>query len=122
MRVWLGCALISHSVFKIFNPQIMERFCSAVEKLGFPLPYIFGYLAKGSEFFGGILLIIGLFTRTSSVFIFLTMLVAAFMSHEGDIFGEAEMAFTYLIIALYFIFNGSGKYSLERLIESKNEL
>lgn len=121
LRIWIGSAMISHSMFKLFNPEIMNRFILVVEKLGFPLPFIFGYLAKSSEFFGGILLILGLFTRTAAFFVAATMFVATFLSHEGLIFADGEQAFTYLVIAIYFVLRGSNYLSLDKCIFGKEK-
>lgn len=49
--------------------------------LGLPMPEVMVALAAGTEFFGGILLIIGLATRLISIPLMVTMLVAAFAVH-----------------------------------------
>lgn len=49
--------------------------------LGLPMPEVMVALAAGSEFFGGILLILGLATRLISIPLMFTMLVAAFAVH-----------------------------------------
>ncbi|WP_299789468.1 DoxX family protein [uncultured Shewanella sp.] len=49
--------------------------------LGLPMPEVMVALAAGSEFFGGILLILGLATRFISIPLMVTMLVAAFTVH-----------------------------------------
>ncbi|WP_417346781.1 DoxX family protein [Ferrimonas sp.] len=49
--------------------------------LGLPFPEVMAALAAGTEFLGGILLIVGLFTRLISIPLMVTMLVAAFAVH-----------------------------------------
>lgn len=49
--------------------------------LGLPFPELMTALAAGTEFFGAILLILGLFTRLISIPLMVTMLVAAFTVH-----------------------------------------
>lgn len=49
--------------------------------LGLPAPELMVSLAAGAEFFGGMLLIIGLATRLISIPLSITMLVAAFTVH-----------------------------------------
>lgn len=49
--------------------------------LGLPMPEVMVGLAAGTEFFGGILLILGLATRLVSIPLMVTMLVAAFSVH-----------------------------------------
>jgi len=49
--------------------------------LGLPMPEVMVGLAAGTEFFGGMLLILGLATRLISIPLMVTMLVAAFTVH-----------------------------------------
>ncbi|NKF50473.1 DoxX family protein [Shewanella sp. WXL01] len=49
--------------------------------LGLPMPEVMVALAAGTEFFGGILLLIGLATRVVAIPMMFTMLVAAFAVH-----------------------------------------
>ncbi|MBT1442937.1 DoxX family protein [Shewanella sp. JM162201] len=49
--------------------------------LGLPFPELMTALAAGTEFFGAILLLLGLFTRFISIPLLVTMLVAAFSVH-----------------------------------------
>lgn len=77
------------------------------------LPGVWGFLAVCSEFLGGILLILGLYFRQASFFLFITMFVASVSELvNGGITAAAhpiELAF----IMLGFMFIGPGKYSLE---------
>ncbi|MCE9684820.1 DoxX family protein [Shewanella sp. AS16] len=49
--------------------------------LGLPMPEVMAGLAAGTEFFGSILLLLGLATRIISIPLMITMLVAAFTVH-----------------------------------------
>lgn len=49
--------------------------------LGMPMPTLMAALAAGTEFFGAILLLLGLATRLISIPLMITMLVAAFTVH-----------------------------------------
>jgi putative oxidoreductase len=115
MRVFTGVFLAKFGLV-IFNSQDMIGMSDYIKSLGFPAPLLFAYLAKGSEFFGGIFLILGLFNRISCVFIAITMAVASFMAHKGDLFNEAQSSFLYLLIVIYLIFTGPGKWSLDYIV------
>lgn len=97
-----------------------EGFIEGVGELGFPLPALFAWMAGISEFFGGILLALGLLTRPAAFLIAGTMTVAAFMQHWDDpLFGSGpskEMALLYLIIALAFMLVGSGRLSIDQTL------
>ncbi len=61
---------------------------TGTEKLGFPLPVFFAWMAGISEFFGGLLIAAGLFTRPTAFLWIRTMLTAAFIRHADDPFSS----------------------------------
>lgn len=82
------------------------------DPLGLGAPTSLG-LTVFSEVFCGVLILVGLFTRMATIPLIITMLVAAFIVHGGDPFGDREMAFIYLLgyVAIYLL--GPGKYSAD---------
>lgn len=114
LRAYAGLALaFGHGMGKI-PPS--ENFITGVGELGFPMPEVFGWLAGFSEFVGGILLALGLFTRPSALMIAVTMFVAGVLRHAQDPFKMKELAFLYLAIALVFVARGGGKWSGDRVL------
>ncbi|GAB1445776.1 DoxX family protein [Flammeovirgaceae bacterium] len=100
-----------------------EGFISGVEKLGFPMPSFFGWMAGLSEFLGGLLIALGLFTRPAAFFIVCTMATAAFIRHAEDPFVTKEKALLYLTVGLCLMLTGGGKYSVSKvLFKSGNTL
>lgn len=91
-------------------------FVDGVMAMGFPLPIAFAWAASFSEFAGGILLALGLFTRPSAFMIASTMFVAGVIRHASDPFRQKELAFLYLVIALLFLVHGGGKWSIDRFL------
>ena len=73
-------------------------------------------LAVFSEVLCGFLLVIGLFTRWASVPLIVTMIIAAFLIHGSDPFGDKELAILYLIAYLCIFLLGPGKYSIDHRI------
>lgn len=117
LRIFAGLAMaFSHGWGKI-PPS--EKFIAGVAKLGFPAPDFFAWAAGLSEFAGGILIAIGLFTRPSSFFLAITMFVAAFGKHGAEAFGAQEKALLYAVLAILLVIQGPGKYSLDWLIDKK---
>jgi len=86
------------------------------DKLGFPLPVLFAWMAGLSEFLGGILIAMGLFTRPAAFFWICTMATAAFLRHADDPFGTKEKALLYLCIGICLLLTGGGKYGLGKMI------
>jgi putative oxidoreductase len=63
------------------------------------------------------LVIIGLATRLAVIPIMITMATAVIFAHATDPFGTKEKPLLFLLIfALLFVF-GSGRYSVDRIIE-----
>ncbi|MBI2043820.1 DoxX family protein [Candidatus Pacearchaeota archaeon] len=74
------------------------------------------------EFFGGLLIVLGLFTRTAASLALITMIGAWFLAHfsltggvEGwvPILNKGELALFYLVSFLYILFHGAGKWALD---------
>jgi len=67
-----------------------------------------------AEFFCGILVVAGLFTRAALVPLIITMLVAVFIVHAHDPFSKQEFGLLFLIPYLTLFLTGPGKYSLDK--------
>lgn len=73
-----------------------------------------------AEFFCGILILIGLFTRFAVVFTFITMLVAYFVAHGNDAFMVKMLPFVYIWLCIIIFILGSGRYSLDAALFKTN--
>ncbi|MBD3345404.1 MAG: DoxX family membrane protein [Chitinivibrionales bacterium] len=100
------------------GPEKWEMVGGAMQNLGINFaPVLWGFMAAISEFFGGLFLIAGLFTRIASAFMFTTMFVAASMHlGRGQGLGTASHAIELGIVFLSLIFIGAGKFSVDALL------
>ena len=71
-------------------------------------------LAIGAEFFGSILLILGVATRAVLIPLIFTVAVILFIVHGDDPFAKKEYALLFLIPYVTLFFTGPGKYSLDK--------
>lgn len=78
-------------------------------------------LVIGAELFCSILLAAGLLTRLTLIPLIITMVVAVFVSHKGEIFGDGQEAFLYMITYLVLFIAGPGKVSIDRLLFKQNK-
>lgn len=118
IRIITGILILIHGKM-VFDSQIMNGMAVSLSKdMGMPVPLLMAYLAKGSEFFGGLLFALGLLTRFVSIPLVITMTVAVFGAHHGEITGDAEHAFLFLLVFVAFFFIGSGKLSADYLLKS----
>ena len=76
-------------------------------------------LAMFGEFICSIFIILGLGTRLAAIFPMVTMLVAALVAHADDPFQHKELPLLYFLIFTTLMIFGSGKYSIDRVIEKR---
>ena len=74
MRLVLGAAMALHGYQKVVPAGALHHHAHYVVTLG--LPYWLGYVSAFTELIGGVLLIIGLFTRLAAAFVAINMLTA----------------------------------------------
>ncbi|QDP84043.1 DoxX family protein [Chryseobacterium sp. SNU WT5] len=68
------------------------------------------------------MLIIGLFTRISSMVISCIMIIAAFVVNGAQPLSSKELSLLYLTIYIFIIAFGPGKYSIDQMILKKRDL
>lgn len=101
----------------------MNRLFSG-EEIRFADPFGLGMetslaLAAGAELVCAGLLALGVLTRLNLIPLVITMLVAAFIAHGGDPFGDKEMALLYLTGYLGLFLLGPGDWTVQRLVAPK---
>lgn len=116
LRFSIAGLMLFHGFSKLFNGIDGVKFL--VTNAG--LPEVVAYGVYLGEVIFPILIILGLFTRISSLFFALTMVFAIFLAHSSDIFtlGKTgglviELPLIYLLGAISLMFIGAGKYSLD---------
>ena len=76
-------------------------------------------LAVFAEVVCGLAVILGIGGRLPAAVLSAFFVVAFFMIHGGDPFGERELAFVYLVGFLTLFLTGPGRYSLGKLLRGK---
>lgn len=115
LRVALGVILIVHGKEKIFGGMAAHKHFVAM--IG--MPAWTGYLSAGTEFFGGILLILGLLTRLVGVAVTIEMLVAIFRVHlKNGLTGPGGYEYPLIVgvVGFALIFLGGGPVSVDWLL------
>lgn len=123
LRIGIGFAFIFvHGWGKIMGgPELWGKIGGSMANLGITFaPVFWGFMASISEFGGGILILLGLFTRPASAFMAFTMLVA-FMQHTSklDPWNRAIYPMEMFAVFMALLFIGAGKYSIDALISKK---
>jgi putative oxidoreductase len=88
--------------------------------LHIPAPAFNARLAASTEFFGGILVLVGLGTRLASLPLAFTMVVAILTAKRADISGLTALVgfeeWSYLVFIIWLAVAGAGALSLDRLV------
>jgi putative oxidoreductase len=118
LRIGAGLLFIEHGVQKLFGllggfrtpggtAQLMSRYGVA------------GVL----ETFGGLLIVIGLFTRPMAAILVVEMIVAYFIQHfprgGSPVENAGELALLYALIFLFFACDGAGPFSVDSRIHRR---
>lgn len=118
----LGVIFLAHGYQKFFEIGV-ENVAGFFQGIGIPAPLFFAWVVSLLEFFGGIALILGIFTRWASLGFVVIMLVAIFtvklpvglIAPPGQGAGY-ELDLALLGLALMLLLTGPGPLSLERAV------
>lgn len=111
LRVITGLLFLAHGTAKLVQWPLVDMF-----KDGVPLGSLFG-IGGVLEIVGGLLIVLGLFTRITAFVLAGMMAVAYFMFHAPASFfpiqNGGELAIMFCFVFLYFAAAGAGPLSLD---------
>jgi putative oxidoreductase len=112
LRIIVGFLYLQHGAAKLLGIPHIAMFD------GIQLVSLLG-LAGILELGGGLLILVGLFTRPAAFILSGEMAVAYFMAHAPHgllpILNQGELAVVYCFVFLYFSFAGAGAYSIDAM-------
>jgi putative oxidoreductase len=119
MRFCTGAILVPHGYMKLFAGTAVGT-SAATAKLGLEPALAWAYAVGGVEFFGGLLLAIGLLTRVAAVAIIVEMVVIVFfvLWPNGYFWTKQgyEFALLWLLLSIGIFFRGGGRYSVDGIV------
>ena len=116
LRVGIGIVFMCHGFPKLAaGPELWTKLGGVLSMFGVNFaPTFMGLMAAISEFGGGLLLTLGLFTRPACFFLLSTMTVATMMHlKSGDSFEQYSHALEAAILFFSLLIIGPGKYSID---------
>ncbi|MCB1667988.1 MAG: DoxX family protein [Porticoccaceae bacterium] len=123
LRIGGGIIFTAHGSQKLFGwfgGYGLEGTAGWMDSIGLSPGIFMATLAGSAEFFGGLLLIIGLLVRPAALLLAITMLVAIFAVHSGNgLFltnNGSEFGLALLAISLALVVRGAGSVSVDRFI------
>ena len=126
LRVGAGAVFAAHGAQKLFGwfgGYGLEGTAGWMASIGLEPGMLMAVLAGSAEFFGGLLLIVGLLVRPAALVLAITMVVAIvtvhlqnglFMANNGYEFGLAL-----LVASLALLLRGAGSMSADRLLHAQ---
>ena len=113
LRIMTALLFMQHGAAKLFQFPHVPMFD------GLQLASLMG-AAGVLEFFGGALLVLGLFTRLVAFLLSGQMAIAYFMMHAPNgffpLFNQGEGAILFCFIFLYLVFAGGGAWSVDNCL------
>ena len=126
VRVGAGVIFAAHGAQKLFGwfgGYGLEGTAGWMASIGLEPGMLLAALAGSAEFFGGLLLIIGLLVRPAALMLAVTMVVAIYTVHlDNGLFmanNGYEFGLALLVISAGLVFRGAGSLSADRVLQSK---
>lgn len=126
-RVFLGLLFVQHGAQKLlgwFGGGGITGTAQYLGSLGFPATTFLAIVIGVIEFFGGLAIALGLFSRLAATFGIIDMLAAVFIAHVPNggwlpIVNKGELALLYFTAFLVVLAYGNRKWSLEQALLKK---
>ncbi len=116
-RIGIAALMLTHGI-----PKLVMLFSGAPVQF----PQVMGMSAELSlsltvfaEVVCSVFILAGFATRLAIIPPIITMLVAVLFIHSADPFAKQEPALQYLLVYIILLFAGSGKYSIDYLLQSQ---
>jgi putative oxidoreductase len=123
LRIFVGIIFAAHGsqkLFGMFGGYGIAGTAQYMESIGLAPGHLMAILAGGTEFFGGLALIIGLLVRPAALGLTFLSLVAIFSVHISNGLFMANNGFEFALAllggSLAVLIEGAGKLSVDRAI------
>jgi len=115
IRIIVGFFMVYHG-WEVFDSEKMNGYIAWDNFKNSSLGTFLPYLGKASELVGGIMLVLGFFTRIACIILIGTMLYISLFVGHGKIWYDDQHPFLFVLLAFVFIFCGPGKWSIDNII------
>ena len=113
LRIFFGLLFLSHGYDKLMSHQALSDVFADPFGLGSTISF---WLVIFAEVVCSFALIFGILQRISLIPMIISMCVAFFVVHNGDIFATKELSFIYLTMFVFLYITGPGEYSFDSTI------
>jgi len=110
LRVGSGILIMHHGYDKMIHFDAFKNVFTNFLGIGQPMSLALTIFA---EFFCGLFVVLGLFTRLAAIPLIINMSVAVFKAHNLDVFGKGEPATLFLTCFVVLLLVGPGRISVD---------
>lgn len=121
LRLLVGSFLVWGVSDNIFSHEHMQEFAAFLGQFGFPAPQLMAPLSVWTQFLVGLGFITGLLTRWAGIFCVINFIVALVMVDAASGIRGAFPSACLIAIGCFLALHGSGRYGLDRLLESEHK-
>lgn len=121
IRIVLGIVMVAHGGQKLFTYGY-AGVAGSMGQMGLPAPQVAAALIIAVEFFGGLLMLAGLFTRYVGAAFAFAMTIASVQVHLPNGFfmpGGYELTMTLGAVALGLALTGAGRFAADAYLAKK---
>ncbi|GAD88684.1 hypothetical protein VHA01S_008_00790 [Vibrio halioticoli NBRC 102217] len=126
LRLPIGLTFMAHGaqkLFGMFGGYGLEGTAQWMASIGLEPGFLMALLAGSAEFFGGLAILIGLFTRPAALVLAFTMLMAIFSVHfENGLFlanNGYEFGLALLAASVSLLMSGAGNLALDNQLKRR---
>jgi len=127
IRFMIGAVFLSEGIQKFLFPAV--RGAGRFEKIGLPYPEFLGSFVGFFEIAGGLLVLLGLFTRLASIPLIIIMLVAMattkthLLADKGfwEMLHGSRTDWSMLLGSIFLLIKGGGKWSADEKLQSQGK-
>ena len=126
LRIPVGIIFMAHGAQKLFGwfgGYGLEGTGGWMESIGLAPGFVMALLAGSGEFFGGLLILLGLLTRPAAATLAITMIVAIFSVHFANgLFISSngyEFGLALLAASVSLAISGAGKLAIDNIVTKK---
>lgn len=119
IRIGLSWIFIAHGgqkLFGLWGGPGLQGFAGMLESMGMKPGLLWALISSGSEFFGGLMVLLGFYARWGALFIIGVMAVAVATVHAPNGFFLSNKGYEYnvalIAMSLCILFGGPGKFSI----------
>jgi len=118
IRIGIGVVFIVAGWGKLTGIEGVQGFFGDV---GIPMAGLMAWIVAIVEFFGGIMVLTGLYPRIPALLLVIIMIVAILTVKLERGFGDMRLDLLLLLMNAAIFLTGSGKYSIDSLLNQKKE-